>query len=234
MKVFITGVSSGIGKGLAGHYLQQGATVYGCSRRELPSELQGVNHMSFDLTDREALNRAILANFHAGETLDLLILNAGMLGRFERMENLGREELNEVFEINFWSQKQLVDLLLARVSLKQVVAISSGAAVNGNGGWGGYSLSKATLNMMIKLYASENPDICWSSLAPGLVDTAMQEYITEKVSAAVFPSVERLQKARGTEAMPKPDEIAPRLAEAIELLKSQENGGFFDLRKMDF
>ncbi|MCP3870534.1 MAG: SDR family NAD(P)-dependent oxidoreductase [Gammaproteobacteria bacterium] len=39
--------------------------------------------------------------------------------------------------------------------MEQIVMISSGAAVLGNQGWGGYAISKAALSMLARLYAHE-------------------------------------------------------------------------------
>ena len=77
-------------------------------------------------------------------------------------------------KINVWSNKVICDWLLKSIpEIYQIVFMSSGAAVNGNRGWGSYSLSKATLNMLAKLYAAEAKQTHFSALAPGLVDTAI-------------------------------------------------------------
>src|SRR5690625_6916597 len=70
-----------------------------------------------------------------------------------------------------------------------------------NYGWGGYSLSKEALNNLITLYAEEMPNTHFLSLAPGLVDTDMQEYLCGEVDSAEFPSVQKLRDARGTDNM---------------------------------
>ena len=55
------------------------------------------------------------------------------------------------------------------------MGISSGAAVNGNRGWGGYSLSKAALNMLTKQASIDLAalGIRVISLSPGWVRTEM-------------------------------------------------------------
>lgn len=52
--IFITGVSSGLGYGLAKTYLERGDQVYGCSRR-VPEELvkMGLEHAQVDLADAQ-------------------------------------------------------------------------------------------------------------------------------------------------------------------------------------
>ena len=52
-RILITGVSSGLGHGLAKCYLNMGAEVYGCSRRS-PEDLieQGLNFCALDLSQQ--------------------------------------------------------------------------------------------------------------------------------------------------------------------------------------
>ena len=122
------------------------------------------------------------------------------------------EDLKSSMDINLWSNQVLCQCLFRFVNdVSQLVMISSGASINGNAGWGGYSLSKATLNMLVKLWANERPGTHFTSFAPGLIDTAMQDILCEQVSAEVCPSVERLKRARGTEAMPQADEAGTQL-----------------------
>ena len=60
--IYITGVSSGLGHGLAKVYLEQGATVYGCSRRK-PEELVdlGLRFQAIDLSDANT-GKVLLSN----------------------------------------------------------------------------------------------------------------------------------------------------------------------------
>jgi len=61
MKIFISGVSSGLGYGLAKVYLAMGEEVYGCSRRE-PKDLveQGLHFTGINLNDSLAGKRAFV------------------------------------------------------------------------------------------------------------------------------------------------------------------------------
>lgn len=230
MNVFITGVSSGIGNALAKHYLANGHKVWGVSRRKTDIDSPDFKHLSLDLTDYAKLEEDVPA-FVNGCDFDLVVLNAGVLGKIQPMAQADLSELKQTMEVNLWSQKVLLDALLKNCKLQTVVAISSGASVNGNLGWSGYSLSKAALNMLIQLYAGEFKDTKFYALAPGLVDTAMQDTLWE-VSEEKFPSVKKLHDARGTDNMPRPESFAPRFEQALENLKRLESGSFADVRKM--
>jgi len=233
-KIFITGVSSGLGHGLAKHYLAAGASVYGCSRRE-PTDLieDGLQFASLDLVD-ESTARPVLEKFIAEVMhFDLVILNAGKLSKIRDMADTPLEDLRETMEINVWANKWLIDTLFTSDrEMKQVVAISSGASVSGSRGWNGYSLSKAALNMLIKLYAGEHPETHFTSLAPGLVDTAMQDYLTTLPADDRFKPLEILKAAKGTDKMPDGETCARLLIETFPKLLDRPSGEFADIRKM--
>ena len=86
--------------------------------------------------------------------------------------------------------------------------------------------------MLVKLYASENSETHFCSLAPGLVDTAMQDYLCSLQDTDKFSSLARIQSCRGTEAMPTPDELAGKLKGIISELTEFESGCFKDIRKL--
>lgn len=233
--VFITGVSSGIGLGLAEHYLAAGANVFGVSRRT-PALSVGQSRFHFaplDLADAQAVKETLPQLLAELKRLDLVVLNAGVLGPIADLRDTPLDDLKQVMDVNLWANKTVLDSLLELpLSVRQVVAISSGAAVNGNRGWGGYSISKAALNMLIKLYAAENPSIHFAAVAPGLVDTAMQDQLCGMTDqTGIFPSLKVLQAKRGGPDMPRPAEIAPRLADYFEKLRDNlDSGEFTDIR----
>src|SRR5438105_13144800 len=84
--VFITGASSGLGRGLALHYAQQGATVYAVARRRPELEALAAEApagrlvpVPLDVTDAEELVRSVRgAEAASGGALDLVIANAGV------------------------------------------------------------------------------------------------------------------------------------------------------------
>ena len=102
--IFITGVSCGLGHGLAKVYLEQGATVYGCSRRA-PEDLiaQGLIFQKIDLADAER-GQPELAEWLSGVAqFDAVILNAAKLGEIRDMQATPLSDLRETMEINVWA-----------------------------------------------------------------------------------------------------------------------------------
>jgi benzil reductase ((S)-benzoin forming) len=228
---FITGTSSGLGHGLADYLSRQGWAVYGCSRRGC--DLRGVRDRICDLTDYAALGPSLDGLLGEVGALDLVVLNAGILGEIKTLPEASLAELKQVMEVNVWANKAVLDWLHGwGRPIDQIVMISSGAAVLGNRGWGGYALSKAALNMLARLYAHEYPDTHVCALAPGIIDTRMMDYLCEEVDAGAFPALLRLRQARGTEAMPDPLAAAQRLVAVLPRLKERPSGRFVDIREI--
>lgn len=232
MNVLITGNSSGLGLGLTEALLADDAIVWGMSRRGCPiTGNDGLRDRSQDLGNLTTLAESLDRLLSDCLRLDLVILNAGLLGRIQPISHTDVHDLEHLMRVNVWANKLILDWLIERqIPVEQVVAISSGAAVNMHYGWGGYSLSKAALNNLIRLYAHEMPDTHLTALAPGLVDTDMQEYLCGEVDTDEFPSVEKLKNARGTDAMPNANQAAAHILEALDSLREGESGQYVDLR----
>lgn len=228
---FVTGTSSGLGQGLVEQLSRQGWEVFGCSRRGC--DLPNVHDQICDLTDYDSLSAALgrlLANVTA---LDLVVLNAGMLGEIRNLTETPLKDLKRIMETNLWVNKAVMDWLHAwGRPIDQILMISSGAAVLGNKGWGGYALSKAALNMLAKLYAHEFAQTHISAVAPGIIDTALMDHLCEEADAETFPALKRLRQARGTEAMPGPLEAAERLISILPRLRDRPSGSFVDIREI--
>jgi benzil reductase ((S)-benzoin forming) len=217
MKVLITGISRGIGAGLVKEYLSRGDEVYGIGR----SNPFDIPFYKIDLTNIENLYKAF-KSFRVD--FDLAILNAGILGEIKLLKEWSVKELQDIFMVNVWSNKVLVDLLDSKA--KKIVIISSGAAVNGNAGWGGYALSKCAVNMMVSIYSKEI-DTPIFSVAQGVIDTDM---VRKVISAdkEKFSSVERVDKSKV-----ELEEGVRRLVRLFDNLDKFESGSFIDVRNVD-
>jgi len=228
---FITGTSSGFGRGLAEYLSRQDWRVCGCSRRGC--DLPDVRDRICDLTDYDSLPADLSALLSDIATLDLVVLNAGILGEISNLTEIPLEDLKQVMEVNLWANKAVMDWLHAwGRPIGQIVMISSGAAVLGNKGWGGYALSKAALNMLARLYAHEFTQTHITAVAPGIIDTAMMDHLCEDADAETFPALQRLRQARGTDAIPGPLAAAERLISILPRLKDWPSGSFVDIREI--
>ncbi len=232
---FITGASSGLGLALAERSLYEGYRVVALQRRSSALRVHPeYSEVLVDLAGPEsAVNDAVCAALSGTQRLDRVILNAGALGSIQDLGESPLAALRDLMDINLWANKTVLDALFAQdIPVQQVIGISSGAAVSGSRGWGGYALSKAAFVMLLRLYAAERPQTHFASLAPGLVDTAMQDYLCglPPQVAEQFPSVKRIQSARGTDTMPTASQVAEQLLPALDALLGEPSGAYVDIR----
>ena len=230
--VLITGTSSGLGKALAHRYGITGSSVYGISRDQ--SKVDGfVHHIECDIEKVYEISFKLSSLLKTVKDIDIVFLNAGVLGEIEYLNKVGIDELERVFTINTWANKMILDYLITNnIKVKQVVAISSGASQETYTGWGAYSISKAALNMMMKVYAEEQPDIHFLSLSPGPVDTPMQDFINENIDGNKFKWKKKFSDMKVNNTLPNTTDIANKMCRLLPTLKKYKSGSFLDLRKL--
>jgi len=228
--ILITGVSSGLGEALAKAYLENGDSVYAIGKN-IPHKLDQNPHFFFFPYDlRETfLIQSTLKEFLQNRSFDIVILNAGLLGNIAPLSETKLADIKEVMEVNVWANKELIDTLHKHAKVKQIIGISSGAAINGSKGWGAYSLSKSGLNMLLKVYAKEMPEIHFTALAPGVIDTPMVQHIIHNVNHEIYPSAKRLKEGD----IRTPQKAAKLLINTFSKLLAYESGSFLDIRTMD-
>lgn len=233
--IFITGVSGGLGKAMAEYYIREGSIVYGVSR-STPKELLEYENFTFrslDLGDLESIPMG-LEKLFTEKQFDLFMLNAGIIGQYGDLADISLREAKQIEDVNVWSNKVILDYCLQnKVKVQQVVAISSGASVSNARGWSAYGVSKAALNMLISMYAAEIPDTHFCSLAPGIIDTDMQEYLNSLEADEKYQTLGVLQSAKRSGKMPSPESAAENIIRALPKIRETiKSGGYADVRKL--
>jgi alcohol dehydrogenase/benzil reductase ((S)-benzoin forming) len=150
-----------------------------------------------------------------------------MLGKIKEMTKLELNDLKTTMDLNVYANKELLDLL-SNIKVKNIIAISSGAAVNGSKGWGPYSLSKASLNMLINLYSKEMLDTKILCVAPGVVETPMTDYIRYEIDDTIYTSAKVLKEG----SIQTPFDAANKLNEVANRISEFESGSFIDVRNI--
>ena len=88
--------------------------------------------------------------------------------------------------------------------------------------------------MLTQLYAHEFPSTHLTALAPGLVDTAMQAFISDpsNIDIHTFPSFGRLRDQRASGAMPSAAAAAHHILAALPGFRGFDSGSFIDIRNL--
>src|SRR4249919_307907 len=163
----ITGASRGIGAATAETLAAAGAhvilTARGASALEQVEErihkAGGTATIApMDLTDPDNINKLAQAVAERWGSLDILILNAAMLGSLSPVEHLDPKELEKVFKINVFANQTLLatfDPLLRRAEKADIIGITSSVGQTPRAFWGGYGSSKAAFDTLLGAYADE-------------------------------------------------------------------------------
>lgn len=177
--ILITGAARGIGLELTRQFAARGDRVIAVCRTP-SSELQQIEGVrviaDIDVTDADAVSG--LATQMAHQALDVLINNAGVLS-VESLQDCDAARIRHQFEVNALSPLLLTRALLPnlRAGSKVVLITSRMGSVgdNDSGGYYGYRMSKAALNMAGKSLAIDlkGAGIAVGILHPGLVATEM-------------------------------------------------------------
>ena len=225
--ILITGCSSGLGLALTNYYLQKGFKVYGISRNKPEIQNQNFIHISFDLSKISEIKNSLTNILKEIKNLDLVFLNAGMLGKIKILQELSIEEMQEVYSLNVYANKELLDILM-QIDVKNIFIISSGASKTGYKGWGSYSLSKAGVNMLVNLYSNEMFNTKIIALAPGVIKTPMTDYIRFELDENIFTSAKKLNEGLVQTAF----ETAIKIDAFVNRINEFETGSYVDIRQI--
>jgi alcohol dehydrogenase/benzil reductase ((S)-benzoin forming) len=225
--ILITGCSSGLGLALTNYYLEKNYKVFGISRKK--TDITDINfiHKSFDLSNISKIKEELTTFILNIKQIDTVFLNAGMLGKIKILSELSIQELNKVYALNVYANKELLDILM-NVKVKNILVISSGASKNGYKGWGSYSLSKAGVNMLVNLYSNEMLNTKILALAPGVIKTPMTDYIRFELDENIFPSVKKLNEG----LVQTPEETALKIDNLINKIDEFKSGTYVDIREI--
>lgn len=239
----ISGTTRGIGKALAQEaLLQPDSFVVGLSRAA-PYLRQNRQNIHIDLNDSGAIGAAFNSIDLQGRPTDalsetVLINNAGVLDPIAPIRDCDDAQLARNIQVNLTAP-----LILSRhffhfcqgfPGRKLIVNITSGASRQPYYGWSAYGAAKAGLDMATRAMAMEfsriDPAFGVFAVAPGTVDTAMQEKIRSRTPAQ-FEQVDKFLKLKADGGLESPERVAALL---IGLLMEGrfENGGRYDLREM--
>jgi len=216
---YVTGASRGIGEALIKKLLSENYVVVGLSRTTNFSH-PNFKAITIDLADLMAVKKFV---FSENAEHVLLVNNAGVLGDIGPVGSLNTETFEKVMNVNVIAPQILSNAFMAtyigNVASGHILNISSGAGKNPIDGWATYCASKAAIDLFsetirkeIDVHKIENWFI--HSIAPGVVDTAMQSEI-RTVSEEKFSSIQRFKDLKVKNQLSAPKDVADQLMKVI-------------------
>jgi NAD(P)-dependent dehydrogenase (short-subunit alcohol dehydrogenase family) len=217
----ITGASHGLGAGLAEDFARRGMRLGLCARGApvLPDG-PDVVAATLDVRDAAAMDRfcdQVAARLGA---IDLWINNAGVLDPIRPLVDAGPPDWARHIEINVlgvaWGSAAFCRHRRAVGPGGTLVNISSGAGRKGYYGWSAYCAGKAAVDRLSECLALEEEASGTRilSVAPGIVETRMQEQIRAS-SPADFPEVDRFVRMKEEDRFSSTAWVAERLLELV-------------------
>jgi benzil reductase ((S)-benzoin forming) len=221
---FITGTSRGIGKALAEAILEkEEVKVVGLSRTNTLSH-SDFRFVEMDLANMDDVNFWKFPDFKSADKI-ILVNNAGIVGQVKHTGGIDNDAFARLYAINLTAPCILINNFLKTYGQKNVplviMNISSGAGKNPIDGWGPYCASKAALDMFSRVVAEElaisgKKHIHIFSVAPGIVDTAMQDEI-RRASVEDFSRIQQFTEYKTSGQLLQPDLIARKLISILDL-----------------
>jgi len=211
----VTGASRGIGAATAEALAAAGAHVILVARTS--SALEEVEQRiheaggsatiaPLDLTQGEAIGKLAAAVAERWQKLDVLVLNAAMLGSLTPVQDIDPKEYSRILSLNLLANQALMaafDPLLKKADQADIVALTSSVGGEPRAFWGAYGSSKAALESLLGAYADETAylgRVRVHIIDPGATRTKMR--------ALAFPGEE-------PESLKPPEVVAKAIVERL-------------------
>lgn len=163
----VTGASRGLGRGIALALAREGAHVIATARtqgglEELDDDIRELGGSATlapaDIRDFDAIDRLGAAIFERWKKLDIVVGNAGLLGKLMPLPHVEPRQFDEIMAVNVTANYRLIrsfDPLLKASDAGRAVFVTSGLAQKRWAYWAGYSMTKSALEAMVSVYAKE-------------------------------------------------------------------------------
>ena len=163
----VTGASRGIGAATAEAIAAAGAHVVlvartGKALEEVEERIHDAGGSAtiapLDLTDGESIGKLAAAVAERWNAIDILVLNAAMLGSLTPVEHIDAKEYAKLLATNLLANQALIaafDPMLRRAEQADIVAVTSSVGREPRAFWGAYGSSKAALETLVLAYADE-------------------------------------------------------------------------------
>jgi NAD(P)-dependent dehydrogenase (short-subunit alcohol dehydrogenase family) len=184
----ITGASRGIGAAVAERFAREGAhvvlaarTVGGLEEADDVVRAAGgsATLVPVDLRDFIKIDELAASLFDRYARLDILVGNAAEFGTFSPLRHIDPATWTEVVDLNLttnWRVIRAMDPLLRAAPAGRAIFVTSAIARGVFPYWGPYAVSKAGLEMLVKIYAGEitKTQVRANLIDPGIVRTRLR------------------------------------------------------------
>jgi NAD(P)-dependent dehydrogenase (short-subunit alcohol dehydrogenase family) len=202
----VTGASRGLGFATAVHLAKAGAHIIAMARtkgglEELDDAVKAAGSTAtlvpMNITDLDAIDRLGAAIFERHKKLDILIGNAGTLGKLTPLAHVEPKVWDESLTINLTSNYRLIrsmDVLLQAAPAGRAIFVTSGLAQKCWPYWGTYSIAKAALEAMMRTYAAEvaTTKVKANCFSPGATRTKMRATAMPGEDPETLPTAEEV------------------------------------------
>ncbi len=224
----VTGASRGIGRATALSLARAGAHIVAVGRtvgalEEIDDAVQSAGSSAtlvpLDIRDYPGIYRLAAALNERHQHLDILVGNAGVVGQRSPLDHIDPKNWDDVMAVNVtanWHLIRAMDPLLKRAKAGRAVFISSGAATHARAYSGAYSVSKAALNALGRIYADE------TSASPIRVNLFNPGPTRTRMGAQVMPGEDPM-------TLPTAEDVADKIVELC-LPSCSVTGKLYDYR----
>lgn len=198
----ITGANGGIGFQIVKLFLESGANIIACTRapnEDFEKRLCGIAETNgrtadiicFDLGDTESVKNGIREIKALKKTVDILVNNAG-IGHLALVPMIPMDDMKRVFQINYFSQVQIVQGLYRALTKSRgcIINLASAAGIDGDSGNAVYGATKASMILLTKVLSKEmaTAGVRVNAIAPGLVRTGLADVMGDKAKETMISS----------------------------------------------
>ena len=202
----VTGASRGIGRAIALTLARAGAHIVAVARttgalEEIDDAARACDSSAtlvpLDMCDYAGIYRLASELNQRYERLDVMVGNAGVVGQRSPLDHIDPQNWDEVMAVNVtanWHLVRAMDALLKRSPAGRAVFITSGAATHARAYSGAYSVSKAALNVMARVYAAETDSTALrvNLFNPGPTRTGMRTQVMPGEDPMTLPTPENV------------------------------------------
>lgn len=228
--VILTGASRGLGEAMALQLIARDTPLITIARNTNDALSDAAHEKNSPLTQLEAdlsdpqaaqgINERIVTLIPNDVSRCILINNAGTVQPVANTIGLSdASAITAALTLNITSIMLLCSAVLQACNTRdadcRILNVSSGAGRSAMPGWAVYCATKAALDMYTQVLAQEHADTRAVSLAPGIIDTAMQTTIRSS-AAQDFPSVERFVEMHEQGQLASPADRARHILDYLD------------------